>query len=247
MARQARQFSETGLYHIVFRGINKQDIFEEEQDYQKIIEALSLLKDEMEFEIYVYCLMTNHVHLLLKEKKLGDITTIMKRLLTKYAKWYNIKYKRSGALIANRYKSEPVNVDDYFLCVVRYIHQNPLKAGMVTELDRYVWSSYLEYKNKMNGIADKQFISDLLSDKEFIEFHNIVEDEVFSVSDKVKKTDAAIRREIIKDIGMEPKSIGTLMKSERNQIILKLKDKYSVRQIERITGISRGVVYNVVK
>ena len=77
------------------------------------------------------------MHILLEEKLTGDISQIMKRLLTKYARWYNIKYKRSGALIANRYKSKPVEVDEYFLSLIRYIHQNPKKAGIVTEINEY--------------------------------------------------------------------------------------------------------------
>ena len=145
MARLARQISESGLYHIVFRGVNKQSIFEEEADYIRLKVILSELKAEMKFEIYVYCFMSNHVHILLKEQNMGDISLFMKRLLTRYARWYNIKYKRSGALIANRYKSQPVDVDEYFLSVVRYIHQNPIKAGMVEHIGDYRWSSYNEY------------------------------------------------------------------------------------------------------
>ena len=134
MSRLAREISETGLYHIVFRGINRQHIFECDKDYEKIIEILISIKQQMRFEIYSYCLMSNHVHILLNEKVKGNISLIMKRLLTKYARWYNIKYGRSGALIANRYKSKPVEVDEYFLQLVRYIHQNPLKANMVDEI-----------------------------------------------------------------------------------------------------------------
>ena len=97
MSRLARQYSQSGIYHIVFRGVNRQHIFEEDNDYQKMIEILLSLKKEMKFEIYVYCFMSNHVHILLKENVLGEIGLIMKQLLTKYARWYNIKYRRSGA------------------------------------------------------------------------------------------------------------------------------------------------------
>ena len=86
----AREISESGLYHIVFRGVNKQHIFEEDTDYEKLMEILLNLKVEMEYEIYAYCFMSNHVHILLKENKKGEISQIMKRLLTKYARWYNI-------------------------------------------------------------------------------------------------------------------------------------------------------------
>ena len=83
MARLAREISENGLYHIVFRGVNRQRIFEEDSDYEKLREILVELKAEMNYQIYVYCFMSNHVHILLKEKNMGDISLIMKRLLTK--------------------------------------------------------------------------------------------------------------------------------------------------------------------
>ena len=163
MSRQPRQLSQSGLYHIVFRGVNRQHIFEEDKDYQKMIETLEKLKKDISFEIYAYCFMSNHVHILLKENKELDISLIMKRLLTKYARWYNIKYDRSGALIANRYKSEAVEVDEYFLSVVRYIHQNPLKAKMIENIRDYKWSSYLDYINMADGITDKEFVLDQIS------------------------------------------------------------------------------------
>jgi len=242
MARYAREFSSTGLYHIVFRGVNQQDIFEENFDFEKFLEVLTKIKADMGFSIYVYCLMTNHVHILLKEKEIGDISTIMKRLLCKYARWFNVKYKRSGALIANRYKSTPIEVDDYFLSVVRYIHQNPLKAKMVYDMADYKWSSYPEYTGKTKGITDKDFVLSMLPKKEFIEFHQMSETENFTLTGKVKKTDETIRREIIKKLKMEPQEISKLTKAERNLTLKELKNQYSIRELERVTGISRGII-----
>ena len=243
MARQARQISPTGLYHIVFRGVNKQDIFEEDIDYEKMITILKDLKEEMKFEILVYCLMSNHVHILLKENVYGEISLIMKRLLTKYARWYNIKYQRSGALIANRYKSQPVEVDNYFLSVVRYIHQNPVRAKIVDKIEDYKWSSFNSYIGEDSGIIDKDFVLNMININEFEEFHQVVEDEIFLVDDRVKISDTKIRRDIIKRFNIEPKQIITCNKEERDLILRELKKLYSVRQIERVTGISRGVVY----
>lgn len=243
MARIARQISQSGLYHIVFRGVNRQHIFEEEADYIKLKEILMYLKMDMGFEIYVYCFMTNHVHILLKENEMGDISQIMKRLLTKYARWYNIKYKRSGALIANRYKSQPVEVDEYFLSVVRYIHQNPLKARMIGNLNEYEWSSYKEYVNSEIGLADKEFVLEMINGpKRFEEFHEEMEKNIFVVDDKLKMTDDGIRRDIIKRYGIEPNTIGGMDKQKRNEILGELKEKYSIRQLERVTGVSRGVI-----
>lgn len=129
MSRTPRQISETGIYHVTFRGMNHCHIFEEEKDYIELITTLIILKKEIKFKIYAYCLMSNHVHLLIREENERDIVTIMRRLLTKYAGWFNKKYKRCGSLIANRYKSECAEIDEYLLNVVRYIHQNQIRAG----------------------------------------------------------------------------------------------------------------------
>ena len=243
MARLARQISESGLYHIVFRGLNKQSIFEEDADYIKMKEIITELKTEMHFEVYVYCFMSNHVHILLKEQNMGDISLIMKRLLTKYARWYNIKYRRSGALIANRYKSQPVEVDEYFMSVVRYIHQNPLKAKMVKNIGDYKWSSYREYLDSIQGLTDKTFVLDMISLEEFESFHQIVEDAIFLVDDKVRLTDDEIRRKILKSYGVEPREIYNINRNQRNEMLKQLKKTYSIRQLERITGISRGIIH----
>ena len=102
MSRPARILSETGLYHIIFRGINRQNLFEEKQDYEKILEIITKEKEKEKFEIYAYCLMSNHVHLFIREKTRGDIKRIMHSILTRYVMWYNYKYERSGSLIGNR-------------------------------------------------------------------------------------------------------------------------------------------------
>ena len=226
----------------MFRGVNYQDLFEERQDYIKLTETILQLKEEMGFQIYAYCFMTNHVHLVLKEKELRDISLIMKRILTKYSRWYNIKYGRTGALIANRYKSVPVEVDEYFLNLIRYVHQNPIKAGIVKNIEDYKYSSYREYLGKPR-ITDTEFVMEMIDDNEFKEFHMEMEEMDFEVSDRKKKTDETLIREIRKKYGIDnPKQIAGLEKQKRNVILKHLKENYPARQLQRITGVSRGVI-----
>ena len=157
MSRPPRVLSKTGLYHILFRGINRQDLFEENADFQKILEIIKDVKEEMQFKLHAYCLMTNHVHLFIEEKDFGDIKKIMHKTLTKYVGWYNYKYMRSGSLIGNRYKSEPIENEEYYLTLMRYIHQNPIRAGLVDNIEDYPWSSYNAYINKgFNNIVDTE-------------------------------------------------------------------------------------------
>ncbi|WP_378954891.1 transposase [Pelosinus sp. sgz500959] len=243
MSRQARELSATGFYHIVFRGINHQHLFEEESDFKYFLEALQHIKNEMAFEIHSYCLMSNHVHLLIREKQIADISIIMKRLLTKYVMYFNRKYQRNGALIASRYKSISVDVDEYFIPLIRYIHQNPLKAGIVTRMEDYIYSSYREYLYG-RSLTDTAFSLELVGREEWIRLHNIFEEENFEVSGTKHMTEEEIRRKIlICTGGIEPNQIASWPKSERNTIVTKLREEgLSIRQIERATGISRGIV-----
>ncbi|MCL1848046.1 MAG: transposase, partial [Coriobacteriia bacterium] len=121
MSRQARQLSESGIYHIMFRGVNRCNLFEEEADFLKLIDLLMCVKAELRFEVLAYCMLDNHVHLLLRESTPGDITKIMIKLLSPYAYWFNKKYGRSGALIANRYRSEVVLSDEYLLVIRQFL------------------------------------------------------------------------------------------------------------------------------
>jgi len=144
MPRTKREKSSTGIYHIIFRGINRQRIFEDDQDYQRFLQILEDAKKKSEYEIYGFCLMSNHVHLLMKEGS-EDLGVSFKRIGACYVYYYNWKYQRRGHLFQDRYKSEVVEDTGYFLTVLRYIHQNPLKAKMVAKYEEYPWSSYMEY------------------------------------------------------------------------------------------------------
>ena len=129
MPREARKISQNETYHIMLRGINQQQIFEDEEDYQKFIEIIKSYQAICEYKVFAYCLMGNHIHFLMEFGK-ESIGQVFKRIGSKYVYWYNIKYQRKGHLFQDRFKSEPVDDDAYFLTVNRYIHQNPVKAGL---------------------------------------------------------------------------------------------------------------------
>ena len=126
------------------RGINKADIFDDDQDRSRFLERLSLTVTEGKCTVYAWALMSNHVHILFKSGKQG-ISSVMRKLLTWYAQYYNRRYKRTGHLFENRYKSILCDEDNYLQALVRYIHLNPLRAGFVKtieELNRYPWCGH---------------------------------------------------------------------------------------------------------
>jgi len=140
MPRSGRKKSETGIYHVMLRGINRQPIFAENEDYYKYLSLLTTVKDISGFKLYAYCLMENHIHLLLKEdgEPLGQI---FKRLGSRYVFWFNKKYNRVGHLFQDRFKSAPVEDEGYFIRALFYIYQNPVEAGICAKPRDYEWSS----------------------------------------------------------------------------------------------------------
>lgn len=112
--RSARKRSESGIYHNVMRGINRQVIFIEREDFLRFIEILQKYKNICEYQLFSYCLMENHVHLLIKESK-EPLENIMRRICGSYVFWYNRKYDRIGYLFQDRFKSEAVEDNTYFL------------------------------------------------------------------------------------------------------------------------------------
>ena len=134
MPRKPRESSGTGIYHVMLRGINRQDIFDDTEDYWTFIKMMSAVP----CYIYAYCLMPNHVHLLIAEKSL-KVGEVVKSIASCYVPYYNKKYGRIGHLLQDRFKSEPCNDSGYFLTLFRYIHQNPVKAGLVKTAKDYMY------------------------------------------------------------------------------------------------------------
>jgi REP element-mobilizing transposase RayT len=128
----------------MLRGINKSSIFADDRDRLQFLERLEKNVVAAGAGVYAWVLMTNHVHILFKSGKQG-ISDVMRRQLTWYAQYYNYRHKRSGHLFENRYKSVLCDEDNYLLALIRYIHLNPIRAGIVKtleELDSYPWCGH---------------------------------------------------------------------------------------------------------
>ena len=144
MPRRPRLDISGALHHIMVRGIDRADIFRDDEDRHGFLKKLEELIVISKSQVYAWTLMTNHVHILYKSGEKG-ISFVMRRLLTWYAIYFNRRHKRSGHLFENRYKSILCEEDQYLLELVRYIHLNPVRAGLVStlgELDRYPWCGH---------------------------------------------------------------------------------------------------------
>lgn len=245
MPRKARVKSESGIYHIMLRGINQQQIFEDQEDYDKFIEIVTDCKAICGFKIYAYCLMGNHIHLLIKEGEEG-LEQMFKRIGGRFVYWYNIKYRRVGHLFQDRFKSEPVETEEYFFTVLRYIHQNPVKANICKKVGDYPYSSYRDYVRERKTV-DIDYVLEILSLDSFIEYHNqTVDANCLDICDKVivRVTDEQAKELIKKYAKCDSVSDFQDMDIKtRDKCLKKLRDQgVSIRQLSRLTGISFSVI-----
>jgi putative transposase len=249
MPRGPRKKSGSGVYHVMLRGINRQTIFESDDDRYEFLGKLKKYVDMKKFVLYGYCLMDNHVHLLLQESE-DDISNAIKRISASYVLWYNKKYERCGHLFQERFKSEPVDTDIYLLTVLRYIHQNPIEAGICKYMHEYKWSSYKEYI-KMPIIVDTELILSMFAPKKdkavdlFTAYMNEKNDDsCLEFEEYFKLTDAEVIKKIYE---MGVKNISELQqldKNSRDSIIKEVKANkgITIRQLSRVTGISKSVI-----
>ncbi len=245
MPRKAREKSESGIYHVMLRGINKQQIFLDDEDFEKFLWVLHDVKEVSEYKLLAYCLMGNHIHLLLKVEK-EPIEQIFRRVGTKFVYWYNIKYQRVGHLFQGRFKSEPIDKESYLFSVIRYIHQNPVKANICENVREYRYSSYKEYVER-NWIVDKDFVLQMMPIQEFIRFNNSYSDDKWlDFDDKVIKrlTDKqAIDIMELYSGCSTPDEFIHLNEKEQAECLGKLKEEgVSIRQASRLTGVNISVV-----
>ena len=251
MPRTARIKSRTKIYHLMIRGINQQNIFADDEDYKKFIDILATYRKKIEYEIYAYCLMGNHVHLLIKEGK-EALSNTMKRIGTSYVYWYNWQYNRKGPLFQDRFKSEAVLDDAYFLTVLRYIHQNPLKVGLVNHIDSYRWSSYQEYvsKTKIINVDFALSLFDKEKDKAIEKFKRFTResnnDQCLEITEKSKTlSDKKIRQLALKKYNIELASLHNEQAKTQIEVLKYLKELEgsSLRQLSRLTGFTVNKIF----
>lgn len=168
MPRRPRVSSSTGIYHITLRSISQHIIFEEDSDFKKFLFILTDCKKAMDIDIYAYCLMNNHIHLLLRSS-LDDLAAFFQSLGSRFVRWYNNKYARSGHLFQDRFFSVPVETDSQYLSTLIYIHNNPVKANMCRFPSEYRWSSFNAFYGEKNPLIDVSHSYDIAGSKDLLQ------------------------------------------------------------------------------
>ncbi len=226
MARKPRVHYEGALYHVITRGNNKEKIFGEENEKEEYLRIIKKYKDRYGFKLYAYCIMDNHAHLLIEVGNI-PLSKIMQGIQQVYTQRYNRSRKQTGHVFEQRYKAFLCDKDSYLLNLVRYIHQNPLKAYIIDGIE-YKWSSHVEYIDKSNRIlVDKEFVLELFSNdkrKAVKIYMDFVEDEEIMNILQIKNEEKILDK----------------IKSEKKLIQSKSKINYKdiKKEVCKLTGIS---------
>ncbi|MFC1699599.1 transposase [Candidatus Omnitrophota bacterium] len=144
MSHVPRILIENACYHLIARGNQKQRVFLDEQDFKAYLERLKYYKKKLDFKLYAYCLMPNHVHLLGQVEPPKNLSKFMQGVTLSYTLYYNEKYTGVGHLWQGRFKNKVITKDRYLVDCITYIESNPVRANLVNAVHEYPWSSYRE-------------------------------------------------------------------------------------------------------
>lgn len=242
MSRKPRLRGGKGIYHIIVRGNNQQDIFYDDLDRSFFLNRLKKYTEELGIEVYSYCLMSNHVHLLVGNAS-EFMSKMIQKLLTSYVYMFNKKYNRTGHLFQGRFLSEPVEDDAYFKIVVRYIHQNPDKVGL-DKYNQYVWSSFQKIieQKESDDVAVNKVLSFFESELEFLRFHELKNNVCCMDYENKKLVSDTVAFELIKRLlSIEDLSyINKVSAKEKYEYLQVIKNlNLPIKQVSRITGINQ--------
>ncbi len=246
MSRSARVKSFSGVYHVMLRGMDRHIIFLDDMDRLVFTKIVERVKRKSGFKIYAYCLMDNHVHMLLREED-EPLEMIFKRIGVSYVSYYNKKYDLYGHLYQDRFKSEPIDSAPYFLDVLRYICRNPLKAGLCDSALVYAWLECSKVRD-VSGLIDDISEYTSMSGETLRSFISVGCDEEHLEIDRNKRLTDADAVSILCRVTCCSNPLELTKKKEdvRNASLVKcLNSGISIRQLARITGISKNIIERV--
>lgn len=270
MSRKPRIEYNGALYHVIQRGNNKEYIFNKNINKEYFISKLKEFKDIANFEVYGYVIMDNHYHIVIRTREIY-ISSIMHRLNNDFSKFYNISNKRSGHVFQERYSGFLVKDDKYLLSLLRYVHQNPVKANMCKNVSDYKWSSDTSYRKNLQGqLVDIDFVLDIFSlnrkvaIEEYMKFMDSVglEDsskfecvngiDEHKTSNVKTKGDRQSLDDILYEVVSNDKELFNLIKAasrkrslaeyKKAYVLKSLSYNYTMREIGKNIGISESAV-----
>ena len=245
----------TGYYHVSARGIGKQTIFENDDDRQEFLELMRDCCRDRDVTVVAWCLMSDHVHLVLADYEDG-MSAAMQRLLLTYVRRFNKRTGRTGRLFQNRFDRRALDTDRHLMAAIHHVHANPQEAGLGL-IERYPWSSFAEYLRAFDndarmGFSDPSAVLELFgSAEDFIAYSLEMPDDSDPMIRDMDETEwerRAFADKMARRLGVPLKELKTVAPVRRDAIIYALHEAgYTVRDIERYTGIGKSTVSRIAR
>ncbi len=232
MPRIAREYLDTSFFHVIVQGIKKEYIFKKDNYKERYLYLINKYREKYDVEIIAYCIMDNHVHLLIYSDETEKLSNFMHRINTIYAQHYNKQEKRVGYVYRNRYVSEAITNEYYLIRCIDYIHKNPVKAKKVEKCEDYKYSSYHQYIKNM-GIATNEKLIEVIGKCNYKElFKELNNDEYFYDVDVDKKE--ILENVLYKFSKEKKKTLEEIIKEEDllKELIKLLKEKHKITYVE---------------
>ena len=256
MASAKRKRSISGYYHVFQRGVNKFDIFEDDEDRSTYLKILREEAEDHGVTICSWCLMSNHTHLVVRAD-LEDLSNMMRDLGSRYARRFNARHGRTGPLFEGRFISVCIDGHSQFIAAIRYVHRNPIEHEEATLLGEYKWTSYKEYVSNSPDICEIEFALELFGGIEkFIRTHReqwpyerhvdigtygaLLDDQARTLADKALET---------ADFNVGIAKIGSLVQELRDEAIAIVRQSVgcSLSQIQRLSGVPYSAIRRAVR
>ncbi len=250
MPRYARKRNEKGIHHVVVQGKRLEELFSDPSDKELYLEILFKYKAKTGIKLYAFCILENHVHLVIEETADESISSFMRRIGVSFSYWYRLKYDlpRGEVVFRGRYLSEPLETEEEVLMVVRHIHQEPVRIGLSERMDQYIWSSYRFYLMP-GSLIDRRLVLDSLHFSGGYTSYMNQEESVGSMLEEVPlkygRSDdeaAALVQIRLQENGYT--ALYEMEPEEKKNFLRKLKcvDEISIQQLSRVTGVNRGYI-----
>ena len=244
MSRIARKYKKASFFHVITQGINKEYIFKEERYIYQYLKIFRKYSKELNIEIKAYCIMGNHTHFLLKVDKIEDLSKLMQKVNSVYARYYNyMENNRVGYVFRDRFVSEPIDSKRYLIQCIKYIHMNPVKAKIVKEKEDYKFSSYKFYIKKLQNYNEKDIF---LTYQDYEEICNKQESEIDFFDIDVEKNNKVIYNAVSRFLKENKIEIYEIFLNRENlkKLILYLKEKENIKytEIREFFEIKRGTM-----
>lgn len=245
MPRLARKCLESPFIHIIVQGINKEYIFKKDLFKEAYLNMLKKNISETDIDIISYCVMDNHVHLLVYCEDINVISKVMQKTNGAYAKWYNKTQKRVGYVFRNRYYTQMILTEHQLYNCIVYIHKNPVKANIVNYIHEYKYSSYMEYLGKRKFITDNSIQLVFGTSKNYLDVFRFIHkmEEIVDIKDVIEdfNDEQVIINEYLNEQGK------SMIEIKQNKELLaelifhlRYQGGLSLRTMEKILGISKS-------